>query len=343
MNKNNEIQQDISLKGYNTFGLDIKARYFVVIRSMQALQSLLTVTQWQQASQKLILGSGSNVLFTQDHPGLVIKNDIMGVECIGEDEEYVWIKVGAGENWHAFTQYCIARNLAGVENLSLIPGTVGAAPMQNIGAYGVELKESFYALEAIDIISGSQHTFSKADCEFGYRSSIFKHDFKNQYIICNVTLRLSKKPVFHVDYGAVKEMLKYMKIDKLSIKAVSDAVIKIRQQKLPDPNTLANAGSFFKNPELSKAEFEKIQRNHPNIPYYPTQTNKIKIPAAWLIEQCGWKGKRRGNVGVHDNQAVVIVNYGESTGVEIKAFSETIQNSVNDKFSIWLQPEVNII
>jgi UDP-N-acetylmuramate dehydrogenase len=336
------FKRNHSLKPFNTFGIDVKADLFTQIHSSAMLQELLSEPQWQSLP-KLILGQGSNVLLTKDFPGLVIINKIPGISVINEDDDYIWMKIGAGENWHQFVIHCVENNYAGIENLSLIPGTVGAAPMQNIGAYGVELKEVFEELEALDLNNGHVRVFRHEECHFGYRDSIFKNSCKNQFVITSVTLCLNKKPNFNISYGTLQETLEKMQVHKLSIKAISDAVIHIRQTKLPDPRVLGNAGSFFKNPTIFLAQFTQLKDQFSKLPSYPAEDDKIKIPAAWLIEQCGFRGHRVGEIGVHDRQALVIVNYGAGTGLEIKHLAEEIQASVFAKFGITLTPEVNII
>ncbi len=335
------ITQNVSLLPYNTFGMDVHAENFIAIKEAATLSQLMSDPQWQHMS-KFILGGGSNILFTKDVPGLVIHINNRGIEQVAEDAQHIWLKIAAGENWHQFVLHCVTQEYAGIENLSLIPGTVGAAPMQNIGAYGVEIKDVFIELEAISLTDGSLRTFSHKECEFAYRHSIFKQQYKNQYAIMNVTLRLNKHPHFHIDYGAIQTTLELMGIDKPNIQAISDAVIKIRQEKLPDPKVIGNAGSFFKNPEIHPDKFNTIQNTHPDIPFYKTQNNLVKIPAAWLIEQCGFKGKRVGDIGVHDRQALVLVNHGSGEGAQIKALSEQIQKTVADKFGLMLEREVNI-
>jgi UDP-N-acetylmuramate dehydrogenase len=335
------IQEHISLQAYNTFGIDVKARFFCELRSMADLQAILTDPRWRELP-KLILGGGSNVLFTKDFPGLALKMKMTGIEKIAEDEDHVWIRAGAGETWHPFVLYCLANQYAGVENLSLIPGTVGAAPMQNIGAYGVELTQVFDCLTAVRIQDGEPVVFHHADCHFGYRDSVFKNRVKNQYIITDATYRLSKKPSFHVEYGALRQVLAEAGATELSIKAISDAVIKIRTEKLPDPKVIGNAGSFFKNPVISAEQFKRVQALHPEIPHY-TVGDDYKIPAAWLIEQCHWKGYRARNVGVHEHHALVLVNYGGGSGHDIHQLALDIQTSVREKFAIEILPEVNII
>jgi len=336
------IQQNISLQPFNTFGIEAKARFFVEVTTIDELKSILLHADYQ-SMPKLMLGGGSNMLFTQDFDGLVIKMGIKGIEKMREDSENVWVKVGAGEIWHDFVLYCVGQGWYGVENLSLIYGTVGAAPMQNIGAYGVELKDVFDLLIAVDKVSGNQQFFTHADCKFGYRESIFKQELKDKYVITEVIFHLSKKPYFNTSYGAIQQTLAEMGITQVSIKAVSDAVIKIRASKLPNPEQVGNAGSFFKNPEILKIHFENLKEQYPQMPSYPAGEQKVKVPAGWLIEQCGWRGKRIGNVGSHKDQALVIVNYGNATGLEIKDLALKIQQSVIEKFDICLDMEVNIV
>lgn len=333
------VHENFSLKTYNTFGINAYARYFVAIPTLSAIQALLTNPDFI-TSPKLVLGGGSNILFTQNFDGLVIHNQITGIEKIDETADHVYLKIGAGENWHQLVLYCIENNYAGIENLSLIPGTVGAAPIQNIGAYGVELKDILHEVHTIDREKNALCVFNKTDCQLGYRDSIFKNALKNKHIVTHVILRLNKTPVFHLEYGAIREKLKGAPV---SIRAISNAIIQIRQEKLPDPKVIPNAGSFFKNPIVPEKTFLSLNEKYPKMPYFTEQNTSIKIPAGWLIEQCGFKGKRFGNVGVHAHQALVLVNYGNGTGSEIKALSEMIQKAVAEKFNIVLTPEVNIL
>jgi UDP-N-acetylmuramate dehydrogenase len=335
------IQEHVSLRPYNTFGFSHYARYFTSIGDTDSLQAAFS---WAHARNlhTLVLGGGSNILLRGDFHGLVIHIAIKGIGVWKEDDSYVWVKCGAGEIWHQVVLHCIAQGWGGLENLSLIPGTVGAAPMQNIGAYGVEIKDVFDHLEAFEIATGELRTFDGPTCKFGYRESIFKHEAKGKYIISSVTFRLTKHPEFNTTYGALQETLEKMNVHTLNLKAVSDAVIHIRQSKLPDPAQLGNAGSFFKNPVVSTRQFEELKNTYPDLPSYP-QANGVKVPAGWLIEACGWKGKRMGAVGVHHQQALVLVNYGEGTGEEVEALARSIQESVKEKFGIDLQPEVNFI
>lgn len=336
------VQKDVQLKPYNTFGIEATANYFVEVSSIEQLKEILQNTDYQ-STNRLILGGGSNVLLTKDFEGLVIKIAIKGFEVTQQNEDNIWIKAGAGVVWHDLVMHCVNQNYAGMENLSLIPGTVGAAPMQNIGAYGIEIKEVFEELQALEIATGEVRTFDNDACNFGYRESIFKHEAKGKYIILNVTFKLSKKPTFHVEYGAIKDTLAEMRITEMSIKAISDAVIHIRQSKLPNPAEVGNAGSFFKNPEIPNTQFEALKARFPTIPSYPVSETTTKVPAGWLIEQAGWKGQRFGNVGVHAKQALVLVNYGGGKGEEIKDLSQKIQASVKEKFGIQLSAEVNFI
>lgn len=336
-----EIKQNISLKPYNTFGIDVLAEYFTEIHSAEDLNAVYEKFDPQQV---LVLGGGSNILLTKNIEGIVAKNSITGKTLIDEDEDFYYVEAGAGEVWHDLVLFCIKNNYAGIENLSLIPGSVGAGPMQNIGAYGVEIKDVFHQLKAYNIAAKKPETFSLTDCEFGYRESVFKRRLKNKYIIISVTLKLRKVPVFNISYGAIEAELKKMGIEELSIKAISDAVIHIRQSKLPDPKEIGNSGSFFKNPEISSENFESLKKQFPEIIGFPLENKKrVKLAAGWLIEQCGWKGKRIGNTGAHKNQALVLVNYGNATGKEIYDLAMQIQNSVKEKFDVLLEPEVNII
>ncbi len=336
------IRENFNLQSFNTFHINVNCRYFTESNTIDDILEVLNDKEFQ-STDKLILGGGSNILFTKDYNGLVIKNSIPGIEIIREDSEHVYVKASAGVNWHQFVLWCIENNLAGVENLSLIPGQVGAAPMQNIGAYGVEIKDVFDSLQALHITSSEIHSFNLQDCGFGYRESVFKNKYRNQYIILNVCFRLNKRPVFYINYGDIKKTLEQMQVNELSIKAVSDAVITIRSSKLPDPAVLANAGSFFKNPVISQDQFDQLILQYPLMPNYPQFNGEVKIPAGWLIEQCGWKGKVIGNTGSHQSQALVLVNYGKATGPEIYQLALDIQQSVIEKFGIVIHPEVNLV
>lgn len=337
-----KIEKDVSLQSMNSFGLSAKASRLVAIRSVEEVKRLITDGL---SAPFMILGGGSNCLFIDEtYQGLVLKNEIHGIERIDEKKETVILKIGAGENWHVVVCWCVEHGYGGIENLSLIPGTMGAAPIQNIGAYGVEIKDVFHQLEAIDLQTGEVRTFDKEACQFGYRNSIFKHELKGQYLITQVYLRLSKdKHQLNTRYGAITSFLEKKGVIKPTINDISEAVIAIRQSKLPDPSTIGNAGSFFKNPEISPAQFEALHAKFPNVVHYPGTNGSIKVPAGWLIEQCGWKGKRVGNVGCYAQQALVIVNYGGATGEEIKTHALQVAESVKEKFEISLTPEVNFI
>lgn len=335
------IQENISLKRLNTFGIAGTARFFTVIECVSSLKEALVWAKDQQ-QKVLILGGGSNILLTDDFKGLVIKMEIKGKNLIREDGEHYWVEVGAGEVWHDLVTYAIEQNWAGLENLSLIPGTVGASPMQNIGAYGVEIQEVFESLDALDRSTLEPKTFSKDECKFGYRESIFKHEMKDRYVICSVIFKLRKKPELKIEYGAIRDILRDNGIIQPGIREISEAVIEIRSSKLPDPKEIGNAGSFFKNPTISQEYFTELKSIFPSLPGYPTEGG-VKVPAGWLIEQAGWKGQRIGEVGVHAKQALVLVNYGEGRGADIITLSEKVQKSVKDKFGIDLHPEVNFI
>jgi UDP-N-acetylmuramate dehydrogenase len=335
-----QIKENLSLRPYNTFSIDAKARYFATFRNDDELTELLTK---DSRLSTFILGGGSNILFTKDFDGLILKNEVKGIELVHEDPDYVYIKAGAGENWHQFVLHCLAHNWAGVENLSLIPGNVGAAPIQNIGAYGVELDDVFWSLEAINLFDKKVYTLTRADCEFNYRDSVFKTKYKNEFAILTVTLQLKKHPVYHTSYGTLNEELEKMGVKELSIKAISQAVINIRSSKLPDPKEIPNAGSFFKNPEISVTTHEELKSKFPDIVAYPLTKLTVKLAAAWMIEQCGWKGYRNGDAGCHAKQALVLVNYGNASGKEIYDLSEQIVQSVNKKFGVTLEREVNIV
>ena len=335
------IQENISLQRLNTFGIARNARFFTVVNNIESLAEALSWAK-DHKEQVLILGGGSNILLTGDFDGLVIKMEIQGIELIAEDNANYWVKVGAGEIWHDLVTHAIDQNWAGLENLSLIPGTVGASPMQNIGAYGVEIEDVFESLEALEKATLQIRTFSKEECKFGYRESVFKHELKDQYVICSVIFKLKKKPELNIEYGAIRDVLKEKGVLNPDIRDISDAVIAIRTSKLPDPKVIGNAGSFFKNPTISTNQFHELKAVFPELPGYFLEEG-VKVPAGWLIEQAGWKGKRLGEVGVHSKQALVLVNYGNGKGEDIINLSQLIQQSVLEKFNIQLQPEVNFI
>lgn len=333
------LSENISLKPYNSFGMDVTARHFAAFKSADELAVLLAENKQPPA---LVLGGGTNILLTGNIDGIVLKNEIAGIEKIAEDDDSVLIRTGAGENWHGFVEYCIQHGYAGVENMALIPGAAGASPMQNIGAYGAEVKDVLHALSAMHIHEKTVHTFSVKDCELGYRDSIFKRKLKGQFIILDITCRLYKKPSFNTSYGAISQELERMGVQDLTLRAVADAVIRIRQSKLPDPSVIGNAGSFFKNPVISADQFNSLKKQFPHIAAHPNN-NGIKIAAGWLIEQCGWKGYRKDDAGCYDKQALVLVNYGKASGKEILQLAEEITFSVEKKFDIKLEKEVNII
>lgn len=341
---NINIQNNISLQPFNTFGISAIANQFISIKQSTDLQDLIQ-SDYLANRPVFILGGGSNILLKNDFDGIVLKMDILNKNIIQEDENHVWIKVGSGENWHEFVLWSLAQDYFGIENLSLIPGTVGASPIQNIGAYGVELKDVFHELEAINLKTGQSQIFSHQTCQFGYRNSIFKNELKGQFCITSVVFKLSKTPQLHINYGAIQRELEATNIPKnqWTPKMVSDVVIAIRSSKLPDPAKIGNSGSFFKNPTIPLAQFKILQKQFPNIVFYELPNDKIKVPAGWLIEQCGWKGKRVGNTGTYKNQALVLVNHGNATGEEIYQLSSDILASVLDKFGITLDREVNVI
>jgi UDP-N-acetylmuramate dehydrogenase len=336
-----ELKENISLKPFNSFGLDARARYLAGFSTIDQLYEILSSPLAEGPC--FVLGGGSNILLTKDLDALVLKNEIRGIDVKGEDEDHIYVRSGAGENWHHFVLFCVENGYAGVENLSLIPGNVGASPMQNIGAYGVEIKDVFLELEAFHIKDKITRIFTLEECNFGYRESIFKNRYKGEYIITSVTFKLNKKPLFNTSYGAIQQELQKMAVKELTIRAVSDAVINIRSSKLPDPAIIGNAGSFFKNPVIDVEQFNELKYNFPDVVFFPAGDNHFKIAAGWLIEQCGWKGYRRGDAGCYPRQALVLVNYGNAKGEEIFDLSEQIIASVLKKFNVRLEREVNII
>lgn len=336
------ILKNYALKSLNTFGIEASAACFSTFSSVQELTSILSEPQVRDMN-KLILGGGSNILFTQNFDGLVLKNNIKGIRVVSENAQEVLLQAGAGEVWHDLVMHAVHQNMGGLENLSLIPGTVGASPIQNIGAYGVELKDVFESLEALDIQSLNLKKFSISECDFGYRDSVFKNKLKGKFVITSVTFRLQKNPGLNISYGAIKDTLQAAGIEAPTIQAVSDAVVQIRRSKLPDPAVIGNAGSFFKNPEIEESQFLELKKTYPDMPSYPTVPGKVKVPAGWLNEQCGWKGKTIGQAGVHKNQALVLVNYGGAKGADIKQLAKDIQASVLEKFGIAIETEVNIL
>lgn len=337
-----KAQTAVSLRPYNTFGIDVTARELVHIQTVDDLRNLIRDRRLQP-HEIFVLGGGSNVLFTRDVQETILRNELTGIEVVREDDAHVWVKAMGGEVWHTFVLWCIDRGYGGVENLSLIPGTVGAAPMQNIGAYGVEIKDTFDSLEAMDLRTAEVTVFHHADCAFGYRESIFKHEAKGKYVIISVTFRLDKQPKLNTSYGAIQQTLEKQGILSPTIRDVSNAVIAIRSSKLPNPAEIGNAGSFFKNPEVEESKYLELKQHYPDVVGYPTSPGKIKLAAGWLIEQCGWRGKRVGNTGSHKDQALVLVNYGGVKGKEVYELSEAIKQSVLEKFGVQLHTEVNII
>ena len=332
-----------SLRAYNTFGIEAEARQFVEISSIDQYVSLQKSGEYAHLPH-LFLGGGSNVLLTKAQEALVVKISIPGIAIIKEDADFVWLKGGAGVVWDEFVQYAVNQGWSGLENLSLIPGTVGAAPMQNIGAYGAEIKDTFESLEALNLQTLELEVFDAKACAFGYRESFFKRAGKGQYLISSVTFKLSKKPSVKTSYGVIQDVLAAKGITQPSIREVADAVIEIRKSKLPDPKEIGNSGSFFKNPTVSASEASRLMAEFPGIPNYPVEgSTDVKFPAGWFIEKAGWKGFRRGDAGVHAKQALVLVNYGEATGGEILALSEEIKQSIKDTFGVSLETEVNIL
>ncbi len=336
-----DIIKNKSLKSYNTFGIDCNSSFFARINTLKDLEELYQHPLFK-SQKKLILGGGSNILFTSNYEGLVIKNEIKGIEIKKETNDVVEVQIGAGMNWHEFVTYAVNNKWGGVENMSLIPGNCGTAPMQNIGAYGVEIKDTFISLNAYEIETGETVSFDRKKCDFGYRESVFKNDLKDQYIILDITLRLQKKPILNTKYGDINNILIKNNISKPTIKDVSNAVIEIRTSKLPNPKEIGNAGSFFKNPIIQQDQFEELKTKFPEIVSYPVNENQVKLAAGWLIEKAGWKGKDFGNFGVHKKQSLVLVNYNNASGKEIFDLSQDILEDVYQKFQVKLEREVNI-
>lgn len=336
-----KLQKNISLKHLNTFGVDVSCKLFCTVTSTKEIEKLLLSDEFTK-NNVLILGGGSNLLFTKDFNGLIVKNAVKGFEILSETKDNKIIKVGAGENWHQFVMWSIENGLSGIENMALIPGNVGASPMQNIGAYGVEAKDVIDKVWAVEIENGKEIILSNKDCQFQYRNSIFKNDLKNKVIITHVSFNLSKTPKNNTEYGTITQEIKDLGVT-VSTESICKAVINIRERKLPNPEEIGNSGSFFKNPIISTSKFKDLQELHPEIIGYKISETEIKVAAGWLIDKCGWKGHRKGDAGVHKNQALVLVNYGKATGEEIITLAKKIQKSVKDKFDIDIHPEVNII
>ena len=335
-----KIKEYYPLKNHNTFGVEAVAKYFVDINHIDDI--FFFISSGKSGIQpRLILGEGSNMLFTKDFEGIIVHSKLKGIEVIDEDSEYVFVRAAGGENWDGFVKYCVMHGYGGLENLSHIPGSVGASPVQNLGAYGVEAKDSIEIVEAIDLESGEKVVFRNPECDFGYRNSVFKHRYRNKLLITGVVFRLCKKHKFVIDYGSLKQELE--KFSEVNIRNIRKSVIKIRNEKLPDPKVLGNAGSFFKNPEVDIETVQNIMQHYPDMPHWNTGNNKIKLSAAWLIEKCNWKGRKTGRTGTYKKQPLVIVNYGNATGQEISSTAKKIQKAVKNQFAISLEPEVNII
>ena len=336
-----EIFHNYPLKSLNTFGIDVDAQYFTEVASIEELTQAYEFIKSENIPF-LILGGGSNILFMKDFKGLILKINLKGIDIVSEKENEVIVKAGAGENWDELVDFCINKSYGGLENLSLIPGCVGASPVQNIGAYGVEMKDFFVSLDFYDFSSQKIKMFKKADCQFDYRNSIFKNELKGNGVVTSVTFQLDKSPQLKLDYGSIREELNSMSVSQPTIKSVRDAVIRIRQSKLPDPAEIGNAGSFFKNPVVSSEKHHQLKTDFPNLVSFNQKDGSYKLAAGWLIDQNGWKGKRFGDAGVHKNQALVLVNYGKATGKEIFELSENIVESVQSKFGVLLEMEVNV-
>lgn len=336
-----QILHNISLKPYNTFGIDAIASHFVSVSNIDDLKAILKLKDYPE---KLILGGGSNMLITKDINALVVHIDLKGISIISENDDFVTVRANAGENWHEFVLWCLKHDFGGIENMSLIPGNVGTAPIQNIGAYGVELKDTFVSCEALDLNSKNIKSFDKEACNFGYRNSIFKQEAKGQFIITSVTFKLTKRNhKLNINYGTISDELEQKRIKNPTIQDISKAVITIRESKLPNPKVIGNSGSFFKNPVISKAEYNNLIKNFNDAPSYPISDTEVKVPAGWLIEKAGFKGKRFGNYGVHNKQALVLVNYGDAKGEDILNLSKLIQKTVKQIFGISIEAEVNIL
>jgi UDP-N-acetylmuramate dehydrogenase len=336
-----QIQNNFSLKKHNTFGIEAKAKEFVAAHTVKELSTILIENK---NKTKFILGGGSNMLLTKDIDALVIHIDLKGKKIVQEDSDFVYVESSAGENWHEFVLWTINQNFGGLENMSLIPGNVGTTPVQNIGAYGTEIKDTFISCDAMNIETQEMKTFTKVDCHFGYRESVFKHAVKDQFIITSVVFKLTKRNhKINTSYGDILKELEKNQIATPTLKDVSNAVIAIRQSKLPDPKELGNSGSFFKNPIIAKSEYDTIHAAHPEMPHYVISETQVKVPAGWLIEKAGFKGKRFGDAGIHKNQALVLVNYGNATGQEILNVSKDIQKTVLKEFGIAIEAEVNVI
>lgn len=334
------IQRNISLRPYNTFGLDAVSEFFTEIHKPDELAAISTLKEWP--NERHVIGGGSNILLTGDVSGLTILNRLAGIKITRENEEYIWIEAASGEIWHNLILYAIERGWGGIENLALIPGTVGAAPIQNIGAYGAEVKDVIETVNCWNWEQQQIESYTNEECNFGYRDSIFKHHLKDRVFITSVLFRLRKNPIYNISYGAIEQELEQMNVFSLSVKVIAEAVIRIRTSKLPNPAVTGNAGSFFKNPVISTTHYLSLKEQYPDIPSYKVNEQQVKVPAGWLIEKCGWKGYKSGDAGVHSKQALVLVNYNKATGKEIWQLSEKILQSINDRFNILLEREVQI-
>lgn len=335
------VQRNFPLKNHNTFGLDVRASAFVQVRSLEELRAAVELAR-SSYPKFAVLGGGSNVLFTEDFDGLVIQVGLRGIRLVGEDEGSVWMEAAAGENWAELVQLCVERNWGGLENLSLIPGTVGGAPVQNLGAYGAELKDVLHCVQGLDLQSGSVRTLSRDECAFGYRTSIFKEELCQKFVVTSIVLQLSKEPEVRTQYGGLAKELGRLPSRGISVRDVAEAVCRLRRSKLPDPQVLGNAGSFFRNPQIPETDFQLLRDRYPTMPGFPAGPGRVRVAAGWLIEQCGWKGRRIGNAGVYEKHALVIVNLGGATGREILSLAEEVRGSVQERFGIRLEPEVRI-
>lgn len=336
------VQHDVELRPFNTLNVSARARSFVSIHSTEQLVKVLQKYP-VSTTDVFVLGGGSNVLFANNFDGLILRIAIKGKRVVKENNRHVWLEIGAGENWHQAVRYAVEKGWGGIENLSLIPGTVGAAPIQNIGAYGVELKDVFEELQAVEMATGEIHTFNREQCRFGYRDSIFKGELKGKYVITGVVLKLDKQPAVNTSYGAIQTELDKRNIEEPTIRDISDIVIDIRNSKLPNPETLGNAGSFFKNPIIDVEQYDALKESFSEVPGYPINEHRVKVPAGWLIEETGWKGKVVGEAGTYKQQALVIVNHGNASATDILGVARAIQDAVKEQFGINLVPEVNII
>jgi UDP-N-acetylmuramate dehydrogenase len=334
------VESNVSLRSFNSFGIEVTANRFARFNSLDELRTHLSMFH---ASSPIVLGGGSNVLFVKDRVEVVLRNEVKGFQEMNRDDEFLFIRAGAGENWHQFVMRCIDLGVGGAENLALIPGSVGASPMQNIGAYGVELKDIFHSLTAVDKQTLDVKEFTLDDCQFGYRESTFKHHLSDRFIIVDVTFRLRRTPILNTSYGAIEEELSRMNVHRPSVAAIAQAVMNIRRSKLPDPAIIGNAGSFFKNPTVSQEKADELRKMYEKMPAYPNADGSVKLAAGWMIEECGWKGYRRGEIGCHERQALVLVNFGNAKGADVLELSTEIMQSVMEKFGVALEREVNII